>query len=431
MIIEIVNDTDFPSNRLKYVIYTLFNIAGLSLENDLKICYGPEISGNYDIYILSKPFRTVNHSFGEIIKTDIVKESFNLLTCSEEYNSPKDKIGRFLAAYSSKNIGVPVVNYLALQLKEAIDKVARRKGIELKQFNRQFTVVLSHDVDNITDRNFYVFCHRVVNVIKYLKVKKFKEGLRHFLFTLKRLISLDNPYWNFEEYMKIEDRYGFRSSFYFINGKKGRHGARYRLTKVKDVILKLVKSDWEIGLHTNYFSYDQPSKIIKERNNLKEISGVDIIGNRNHYLRFKVPFTWEALKEAGFKYDTTLGYSDSIGFRGGVAFPFCPYNLIKDEVLDLLEIPMVVMDGTLFKDQTNIESTWEKVKNILEETKKVNGTIAVNFHQRVLYQDEFFGWKDIYLMILNYIKDNNGRAITGESLYREIRNENNYNGISD
>ena len=51
-----------------------------------------------------------------------------------------------------------------------------------------------------------------------------------------------------------------------------------------------------------------------------------MIGYRNHYLRFKLPETWKYLADAGFEYDTTLGYSNALGYRNGMCHPFRPYD---------------------------------------------------------------------------------------------------------
>lgn len=57
----------------------------------------------------------------------------------------------------------------------------------------------------------------------------------------------------------------------------------------------------------------------KKKRRLEEVLGKKVVGYRNHYLRFRVPDTWELLSKAGFKYDTTFGYSDCAGFRNGCA----------------------------------------------------------------------------------------------------------------
>jgi hypothetical protein len=38
---------------------------------------------------------------------------------------------------------------------------------------------------------------------------------------------------------------------------------------------------------------------------LESVLEKEVVGFRNHFLRFRIPDTWELLSKAGFKYDTT------------------------------------------------------------------------------------------------------------------------------
>ena len=49
----------------------------------------------------------------------------------------------------------------------------------------------------------------------------------------------------------------------------------------------------------------------------------------------------------GSRYDTTLAFAEHEGFRCGCSFPFRPYSLAEERPLDLVELPLAVMDGTL------------------------------------------------------------------------------------
>ena len=75
--------------------------------------------------------------------------------------------------------------------------------------------------------------------------------------------------------------------------------------------------------------------------------GKSIIGARNHVLRFKTPDSWVMLAKAGFKYDTTFHYHDMVGFRNGMCHPFYPFDLNKNNTIEILEIPLIVSDIAL------------------------------------------------------------------------------------
>ena len=72
-----------------------------------------------------------------------------------------------------------------------------------------------------------------------------------------------------------------------------------------------------------------------------------VTGVRYHYLRALYHETLPLLEQAGFTYDTTMAFAEHEGFRCGCSFPFRPYSLAEERPLDLVELPLAVMDGTL------------------------------------------------------------------------------------
>jgi hypothetical protein len=53
--------------------------------------------------------------------------------------------------------------------------------------------------------------------------------------------------------------------------------------------------------------------------------------------------TISVLEEAGFAYDSTAGYNETVGYRNGTAQVFRPLG-----ARTLLELPMHIQDGALF-----------------------------------------------------------------------------------
>lgn len=56
------------------------------------------------------------------------------------------------------------------------------------------------------------------------------------------------------------------------------------------------------------------------------------------------PLLWE---EACLSYDSTLGFPDISGFRCGVCYEFPIFNILDRRVLNLYEVPLINMDGTI------------------------------------------------------------------------------------
>ena len=295
MIEVLISSGKIDDKKCRYVINTLLSVYGITnIGGKISIYYGDKINESADINILTKALAADAETYSDkiIIKEDIIRETYNFLTRSiENMNSIINK---------------PYINYYAEILGSALEKACHMRNLTALRNIPQFTAVLSHDVDNITDKNIYVFINRLLKGIKIIKQRSLGKGLRQIMWIAKCLLNGRNNYWNFDKYVDMENKYCFRSSFYIINGEKGRRGARYKLDKVKDILISLNHSGWEVGLHTNYNSYNSFEKINAEKNNIESIASIKVEGNRDHYLNFIIPDTWKLLRKSGIKYDSTI-----------------------------------------------------------------------------------------------------------------------------
>ena len=142
------------------------------------------------------------------------------------------------------------------------------------------------------------------------------------------------------------------------------------------------------------------------------------IGCRNHHLRFKTPDSWEILADAGFGYDSTFGHRYSIGFRNGMCHPFNPYNLNTGKEIDILEIPLVVMDVALFATCKSFEEAWERTKNLIDTTASLNGVITLLWHNFVFGCKFRKDWTRLYEKVLHYCYGRKAWITSGEEIYR-------------
>ena len=124
-------------------------------------------------------------------------------------------------------------------------------------------VLLTHDVDKTTEKRGHIWKVR----------KRFsKKDLIKGFFTPKYL------YWNVKEIMELEERYGFRSTFFFST-------ELYPLNKVAKECRELVQKGWEIGYHLVYNDKMQKNNSVeflrKKREDLERVTGSRIFGIRN------------------------------------------------------------------------------------------------------------------------------------------------------
>jgi peptidoglycan/xylan/chitin deacetylase (PgdA/CDA1 family) len=274
---------------------------------------------------------------------------------------------------------------------------------------KKFAVCLTHDID-VIKKNYQYGTHFLRQLIK----GNFSGAIYH----LKSLFfwnKYPNPYWGFEKIMALESDLKLRSTFFFLYGKKiqTRNKINAFLEKLRmydlddpkliAVIKKLNQEGWEIGLHNRYSLNRDENLLRKGKSRIENIIGAKIHGIRQHYLDFEIPDTWWVQTKAGFKYDSSIGFRDKIGFRFGTCFPFYPFDKNIKRQINVLEIPLIIMDATI----TSKENCWEECKRLIDTVKKYGGVLTIDWHQRGFNEKEFPGWKKTYTEIIKYcIKEN-------------------------
>ena len=133
-----------------------------------------------------------------------------------------------------------------------------------------------------------------------------------------------------------------------------------------------------------------------EKERLGKVSGKAILGGRQHYLRWKTPDTWRIWEKAGLKYDTTMSFADYEGFRCGICFPYKPFDVLENRVLDIWELPLTVMDGSLF-DYQNLtpEEGFQRIKELIETVKKYSGVFVLLWHNSSFDELRLPGWSRV------------------------------------
>jgi len=179
----------------------------------------------------------------------------------------------------------------------------------------------------------------------------------------------------------------------------------------------IVDSGFEVGLHGGYYVYDDPQAIKKEKRAIEKCLGRKVIGYRNHYLCFKVPETWTYLADAGFKYDSTLGYNNVVGCRNGMCHPFKPYDG-DGRMIDILEIPLLIMDVSLFTPSKGLSEAWDISRALIDEVKNCNGVLTLLWHNSVLGSSFRKDWVKLYYRLLEYCHESGAWMTSGENVYR-------------
>ena len=327
------------------------------------------------------------------------------------------------------DFGFNVLNPLGLLYRPVVDEDYLAKGGQKPVWpdGKNFAVCLSHDVDMVTlnsqkqvsRQNMQAF--RQANSL-IQKTKVLLSTGRVCAATVIQKEAID-PLHCYERWLEVEDQVGARSTFFFWPGwnavSKHHHSdCTYELTDslvfdgqkctVAEMIREIDRRGWEIGLHPSWYSFDDVDEMKRQKAALEKALGHEIVSVRQHYLHYDIRVTPRVQAEAGFKYDSTLGFNGNIGFRFGTSHPWELYDLMSDMKLSITEVPLIVQDGALFNPLRGMcldgETAFHYVTQITEAVENVGGVLTLLWHPNSVVNDS--SW-DLYLHVLKYLKEKN------------------------
>ena len=220
----------------------------------------------------------------------------------------------------------------------------------------------------------------------------------------------EDLYRNIPEYMKIEEKYGIRSTFFFRTIYENGDMIDY-----EDDIKQLQKGNWEIGLHTDPASVDIIEKIQQEKEKLESITGKPIVGNRVHFLRYDAGLP-SKLEKLGFLYDSSLRHSKDRIDKKEMGYS------VTDGVF---EFPVTLMDAYLF---THMKIKEEEVIPIFQKTLDMSRSISEDHVFSVIWHDNVLKMKGgrMYEKILEFLTSQNDvKIVPGMELVSSLRVDNN------
>lgn len=265
--------------------------------------------------------------------------------------------------------------------------------------SNEFAVCLSHDVDRVHKSYQYLF-ECIVN-LDLRKVAGILDGT--------------NPWWQFHKIMAIEEALGVRSTFNILDEKHifsrpyseilsldgwKLYAGRYDITdgQLSPQLRLLNDLGWEIGLQGSYTSGNDRARLAYEKDRIEAITDAKIVGNRQHYLRLTEPDTWKHLRDVGIKYDTSIADKQMIHFQRG-------YNLKRPFGDDFVVFPWTVMDITMMNAGDDLDEMKSKCDELLNEAKRRQSVVVLDWHQRVFHKPDFPHWSDVYEYLIRTAKE--------------------------
>jgi hypothetical protein len=317
--------------------------------------------------------------------------------------------------------GIPTLELHISLLRELIVSL----GVTLVEIppvpaGHRFIVSLTHDVDHPRvryhkcDHTMFGFLYRAL-IGSVLDFCRGRRSLQQVATNWKAALSLPlvfagivKDFWNqLDQYLELEK--DLASTFFIIptEGNPGvdsggrtraKRASRYSLADIADDLKKLLSANREIAVH-GIDAWCDSAKGRSECERVQKITGTVETGVRMHWLYFdsRAPST---LEKAGFSYDSTVGYNETIGYRAGTT------QVFKHVAVDhLLELPLHIMDTALFyPSYMNLsnERARAAILPLIENVTRFGGVLTINWHDRSLGPERL--WGDAYLALLRDLR---------------------------
>jgi hypothetical protein len=385
---------DLPENGLHWV----------SIDRALPPDSEPSVIGGCPVPVLfwgegyedgRKPFAERREDGTVIFYADIIAATFFMLTRWEEtVVSERDQHDRFPAtvsvAYKQGFLDRPIVDEYAMILGAWLKTLLP----DWEPQPPRFSVKLSHDIDVV----------RLASLRRLGGDLLKRRNLSQAAQTFRQWVSpaQDPALQGCYELADLSEQHGFQSAFYFMATDRSPLDSGYdpREKSVQRLIHDLRRRGHEVGFHPGYQTFANQERFYQEKQRMDAALGETHYGGRQHFLRFRTPETWRFWEEAGLTYDSTLSYADHEGFRCGTCHPFQPFDIERDRPLDLWEIPLIVMEGTL-KQYRNLtpEQGEERILTLAQRCKAVHGVFTLLWHNTSL-QGDWAPWAAMYRRVL-------------------------------
>jgi hypothetical protein len=280
----------------------------------------------------------------------------------------------------------------------------------------RFIVCLTHDVDHprvryhTCDYTMFGFLYRAL-IGSVISLCRGRKSLRQVAINWKAAFSLPlvfaglaKDFWDqFDQYLRCEK--DLASTFFIIPTKgdpgvdsqgriRARRASRYGVADMADDLKKLRSANCEVAVH-GIDAWRDSSKGRHELQRVQQFVRTAEIGVRMHWLYFNSGAPMK-LEKAGFSYDSTVGYNETIGYRAGTAQVF--KHLAAER---LLELPLHIMDTAVFySSYMNLsdEQANAAMLQLVENASRFGGVLTVNWHDRSLAPERL--WGDAYLNLL-------------------------------
>ena len=251
---------------------------------------------------------------------------------------------------------------------------------------------------------------------------------------LRTLASDENPYWQFESIMALEDDLGVRSAWYVLDQphllrdlpvrewvdpeRWVQFLGRYDVASdpIADALRTLDAGGWEVGLHGSIPAHTDADRLRAEKERIESVLGHEIRGVRQHYLRLEGERTWRSQAGIGLAYDASLGSSSTVGFDHG----YRPVRPFDDE---FVVFPLTAMEQAI-PGVGDDDRAWRTCERLLDAAAANDAVMSVLWHPRYFNEAEFPGYRSLYRRLVERALEMGAWGGAPGRLYDRVHGEN-------
>lgn len=352
-----------------------------NIPTELRIFHGLGM----EIPIIYGEDKFVQNEAGAVVGLDIFASSFFMLTRWEESLLGREEKGDcdesqlFCVKHGIHQR--PIVN-------EYVNLLRKLFPTELTFTPRNYTIVLSHDVDGFLTptwtRIAKDFLSQTIHGAPQNQIINltWKEKIKY-----KR--AFPNAFSQFELYTALTEKYNIPEWFYFKVCDRGETEATYYFNDKQtfEIVNKLKANNnpkYILGFHPSQNTFGRDEQWNKEVLRITELLHEKPEIGRNHHLLYnnKVFRLWENISEQSLSISNCV-FHYRLGFRSGVCVPYHLFDLFQRRVMNLVEYPCQIMDTAirmrLMRFDTE-EVLWDDIRKIINQVKKNSGCLILTWH---------------------------------------------------
>lgn len=332
---------------------------------------------------------------------DLIAGAFFWLSGWQEWTNPvRDRHGRFPYAASLQKawgvVDVPVVDAYRELLAEAL--LARGVALNRRTWHgKSWALCPTHDVDYLRKwRPGILYRETVPYFLRNARREPLGTRTRRLGRAVQDWLTPGDPYRTSLERMQAEvEKRGATATYFLKAGAHEPYDVPYPLHRgyMHRRLLDLQSKGFEIGLHPSYFAYAHPGYMQQEAAHLAEVMGTAPTAVRQHYLCFEAPTTPRLQAGAGFEVDSTLGFAMQEGFRFGTCHPFQLFDIPRNAPLPLWEMPLLLMETTLFnRRHLTVDEAIAQTRTLLHTCRRFGGVCVTLWHNIIYDPLDAPGW---------------------------------------